>query len=267
MTPNTLISRLAALSALTALGLAACTGGGNAPQLDAAAPAQPDPNSLAMRVLNASPYSIRADAELSDFVNTTAQAAYAANCQGCHGADLQGGPGIPNLVDYDWLWGVTGFESNDAEPVMAIQQTLLYGVRNKDCPDIADVSYYGGCADTRYSEMPGYGALGHSAEQISDLVEKVVALSGGDADAVAVARAENDWAACTECHGEAGMGYKPYGGPDLTDDVWLYGGDRDTLLSVISAGRLGACPPWGKALDAATIKSLAVYIWNTASGV
>jgi cytochrome c oxidase cbb3-type subunit 3 len=259
-----IIRRAAALS-IVAIALPACSPPGDAPA-DGTVVEATDPSDPAVRVLNASPYSIRADTELTEFVNTTARAAYAANCEGCHGADMQGGPGIPNLVDYDWLWGVTGFEANDAEPVMAIQQTLLYGVRNTDCPDIEDVSYYGGCADTRYSEMPGYGALGYSAAQINDLVQKVVDLSGGDADAEAVGRAENDWVACTECHGENGMGYKPYGGPDLTDDIWLYGGDAATLFSVISAGRLGKCPPWGKELDAATIKSLAVYIWNTASG-
>ncbi|HSG66309.1 MAG TPA: c-type cytochrome [Gammaproteobacteria bacterium] len=258
------ISRRDAALSIFAIALAACspppTGQGENSMTSA------DPSSPAVRVLTASPYSIRADAELTEFVNTTARAAYAANCQSCHGAEMQGGPGIPNLVDYDWLWGVTGFEANDAEPVMAIQQTLLYGVRNKDCPDIADVSFYGGCADTRYSEMPGYGALGYSAAQINDLVQKVIDLSGGDADAEAVARAESDWVVCTECHGENGMGYKPYGGPDLTDDIWLYGGDAAAIFSVISTGRLGTCPPWGKVLDAATIKSLAVYIWNTASG-
>ena len=260
-----LVGKLATISSLVALGLTACTGGGEAPVTEAAAP-EANPNDAAGRVLNASPYSIRADAELLDYVNTTAQAAYAANCEGCHGADMQGEPGIPNLIDYDWLWGVTGFESNDAEPVMAIQQTLLYGVRNTECPDIEDVSYYGGCADTRYSEMPGYATLGYSAEQLNDLVEKVIDLSGGDADAEAVARSANDWPACTECHGEDGYGYKPYGGPDLTDDIWLYGGDRDTLMNVIATGRLGQCPPWGKELDAATIKALAIYIWNTTSG-
>jgi cytochrome c oxidase cbb3-type subunit 3 len=242
--------------------LSGCSPGGDDPGTDPAT-AQ---DGLASRVLNASPYSIRADEALTEFVNTTARAAYDDNCAGCHGAELQGGPGVPNLVDYDWLWGITGFEANDAEPVMAIQQTLLYGVRNRDCPDIEDVSFYGGCADTRYSEMPGYGALGFSDEQISDLVDYVVNLGGGDADPAAVARAEMDWLACTECHGENGQGYKPYGGPDLTDDIWLYGGDRDTIYEVIASGRQGECPPWGNVLDAATIKSLAVYIWNQSLG-
>lgn len=253
-----------AIFILLLANLAACAPEPNAPVSPAAA--QTNAADPAVRILNASPYSIRADAELAAYVDTTAQAAYSEHCASCHGPDLEGGPGVPNLIDYDWLWGVTGFESNDAEPVMAIQQTLLYGVRNTDCPDIEDVSYYGGCADTRYSEMPGYGALGYSADQLNDLVEKVIDLSGGDADAAAVARAEADWPVCTECHGETGQGYKPYGGPDLTDDIWLYGGDRGSILSVLAAGRLGQCPPWGKEFDAATIKSLAVYIWNRAQG-
>ena len=220
----------------------------------------------AVRVLNASPYSIRADEALSAFVSSTAEAAIEQHCASCHGSNLEGQPGVPNLVDYDWIWGITGFELNDAEPVAAIQQTLLYGVRNTECPDIEDVSYYGGCADTRYSEMPGYGASGFTDEQIDDLTEYVVGLTGEEADAEAVARSAPLQAICTECHGEDARGYKPYGGPDLTDGISLYGADRETVRDVIENGRLGYCPPWGHELDAATIKSLAVHIWNTAQG-
>lgn len=108
-----------------------------------------------------------ADPELSDYVRETAQAAAAEHCSGCHGNDLSGTLGVPDLTDYDWLWGVTGQETNDVAPVMAIQQTLLYGVRNRDCPE--DQMSYGACADTRYSEMPGYGVPGFTEEQLSDL--------------------------------------------------------------------------------------------------
>ena len=62
------------------------------------------------------------------------------------------------------------------------------------------------------------------------------------------------------------MGYKPFGGPDLTDDVWLYGSDRETIFDVIANGRLGQCPAWGKTLDPVTVKSLAVYIWRKVMG-
>jgi cytochrome c553 len=102
-----------------------------------------DAQTLEMRVLSASPYSIHADEALHAFVQERAQAAIATHCARCHGEDLEGRPGVPNLVDYDWLWGITFQETNDVAPVMEIEQTILYGVRNTDCPDIEDVSYYG----------------------------------------------------------------------------------------------------------------------------
>jgi len=218
-----------------------------------------------VRILNASPYAIAADPELDDYVRDTAQAAVAEHCAGCHGADLSGTLGVPDLTDYDWLWGVTGQETNDVSPVMAIQQTLLYGVRNRDCPE--DQMSYGACADTRYSEMPGYGVLGFTEEQLSDLTEWVLDLAGVDADPAAVARAEPLAPLCAECHGDDSYGYVPYGGPNLRDDIWLYGSDRDIVYDVIANGRLGECPPWADTLDAATIKSLAVFIWNTSLGL
>jgi len=219
----------------------------------------------AERILNASPYAIAADDELNEFVRVTAESAIEARCAACHTADLTGAPGVPNLVDYDWMWGITGEETNDVYPIMAIQQTLLYGVRNRDCPE--DRMSYGACSDTRYSEMPGYGVAGFSDDQIDDLTEWVVAMSGGEADAAAVARAEGTAVICAECHGDDSWGYVPYGGPSLRDNISLYGDDRDTIRDVIANGRLGVCPPWGETLDAATIKSLAVYIWNTSMGL
>src|SRR5690606_9139047 len=109
--------------------------------------------------------------------------------------------------------------------------------------NIIDQSPYGVCPDTRFSEMPGYGVSGaFDDDAIADLTEYVIDLSGGDADPEAVARASENWAICTECHGTDGAGYKPYGGPDLTDDVWLYGGDRMTISDVIRSGRQGVCP-------------------------
>ena len=81
----------------------------------------------AVRVLNASPYAIAADEELGDFVRVTAEAAIGEHCASCHSADLTGKPGVPNLVDYDWLWGITGEEFNDVNPVMAIHRRCSMG--------------------------------------------------------------------------------------------------------------------------------------------
>ncbi len=221
--------------------------------------------SAAERILNASSYTIAAEEELSEFVRVTAEAALDTHCASCHGGDLTGKPGVPNIVDYDWMWGITGQETNDVYPVMAIQQTLLYGIRNRDCPE--DQMSYGACSDTRYSEMPGYGELGFPEAQLNDLTEWVVDMSGGEADAAAVERAQASVGICAECHGDDSYGYVPYGGPSLRDDIWLYGGDRDTIYDVIASGRLGVCPPWGETLDAATIKALGVYIWNKSLGL
>jgi cytochrome c oxidase cbb3-type subunit 3 len=55
-------------------------------------------------------------------------------------------------------------------------------------------------------------------------------------------------------------------GSDLTDDLWLYAGDRGALTASIAAGRMGRCPAWVGKLDAATIKALAVYIWRKVTG-
>jgi len=221
-------------------------------------------SSAALKILNASPYAIAADEELENFMEITAEEAISEHCASCHGANLSGEPGIPDLTDFDWLWGITGFETNDVAPVMAIQQTLLYGIRNRDCPE--DQQSYGACSDTRYSEMPGYGINGFSENQIADLTEYIVSISGGEADQDAAARARNDSLICVECHGEDSYGYVPYGGPNLRDNIWLYGDDRSTISDVIANGRLGQCPPWADKLDAATIKSLAVYIWNKSTG-
>ena len=223
--------------------------------------------SVAERVVGASPYAIKADAEADAFVTATAEKAYAANCAGCHGADMHGKAGVPDLTDFEFIWGITGEETSDVGPVAELEQTIRYGVRNQDCPAVHDQALYGDCPDTRYSEMPAFAALGTlTGEQDRDMTEYVLSLSRQQADAAAAARGKMEFSQCVECHGPEGMGYKPYGGPDLTDDVWIYGKDRGSITASISAGRMGRCPAWVNKLDAATIKSLAVYIWRKVQG-
>ena len=223
--------------------------------------------SVAERVVRASPYALKADAEADAFVTATAEKAYAANCAGCHGADMHGKAGVPDLTDFEFIWGITGEETSDVGPVAELEQTIRYGVRNQDCPAVHDQALYGDCPDTRYSEMPAFAALGTlTGEQVRDMTEYVLALSDQQADAAAAARGKMEFSQCVECHGPEGMGYKPYGGPDLTDDVWIYGKDRGSITASSSAGRMGRCPAWVNKLDAATIKSLAVYIWRKVQG-
>lgn len=219
---------------------------------------------LRAKLLTASFTAINADPALSGLMTSLAETAIADNCAGCHGATLEGSKGVPSLADYDWIWGITGEEVTTTEPIHKIMQTVLYGIRDRDCPD--DTKSYGACPDTRYSEMPSYRQLGLTDPQIQDVVEYVLSLSGQEVDAAAVARAQEHIGACTECHAESGMGYKPYGGPDLTDDIWIYGGTREELFASIADGRMGVCPPWANKLDAATIKALGVYLYRRSMG-
>lgn len=228
----------------------------------AGAVAQPG---LEERFLLASPGAIVADAELAAHMTTLAEGAAAAHCVSCHGADLEGQTGVPSLVDYDWLWSVTGIEMTSVEPVLQIMQTILYGVRDTNCAE--DTKRYGACPDTRYSEMPGYGLAGFSAAQVDDLVEYVLSLSGAEADAAAVERVAGLAVVCAECHGEDGYGVKNYGGPDLTDAVWLYGSSRAEIRDVLFNGRKGVCPPWAPVLDAVTAKALAVWLYQRSIGL
>lgn len=220
--------------------------------------------SLNEQLLLGSPTTIAANAELTAHMTALAEEAVNEHCASCHGSDMKGQIGVPNLVDYDWLWGVTGLEMTSMEAVMEIMQTIMFGIRDVNCAE--ESKRYGACPDTRFSQMPAYGELAFTQQQVSDLTQYVLAMSGQDADAQAVDRASDISVICTECHGEEGYGYKPYGGPDLTDAVWLYGSSPEQIYDVIFSGRVGSCPPWAQTLDAASIKALAVYLYNKANG-
>ena len=94
--------------------------------------------SVADRVVVGSPYAIKADAEADAFVTATAEKAYAQNCASCHGADMHGKAGVPDLADFEFIWGITGEETSDVGPVAELEQTIRYGVRNQDCPAVHD---------------------------------------------------------------------------------------------------------------------------------
>lgn len=225
------------------------------------------------RLLAAGPVAIAADPALQAFVRQTAERAIAQHCTGCHGKDLKGArPGVPDLTDYDTLWNTGAPEEIDATQVMSLQQTLLWGIRSQDCPDSERKKQYGACPDTRYSRMPAYGKDGvYSAAQVADLAEYVLQLGRQPADVAAAGRGRQLYAeGCGECHGADGFGYGAYGGPNLTDQIWLYGGSRTALRNSIangpgSDGAGGQCPAWGDQLDAVTIKALAVYLHGKAS--
>jgi cytochrome c oxidase cbb3-type subunit III len=189
---------------------------------------------------------IAKEPELLSFALAGGKAAFGDNCAPCHGRGADGAKGFPNLNDDDWLWG------GDLE---AVHQTIRYGIRNSD-------------PESRQSDMPRFGKdqlLDKS--QINDVAEYVLSLSGKSTDAAAAERGAGIFAEnCAACHGEDGKGMQELGAPNLTDAIWLYGGDKADVVKSIETGRGGVMPAWHTRLDEDTIKQLAVYIHSLGGG-
>ena len=190
--------------------------------------------------------AIRGDAELLNFALAGGRQVFADNCAPCHGAGGAGATGYPNLADDDWLWGGS---------LADIQHTIRHGIRNAD-------------DRSRTSQMPRFGADGIlKPAEIEAVADHVLSLSGAaaagpGAKAGAALYAEH----CVACHGEKGEGNRELGAPRLDDRIWLYGGDRASVVRSIASARAGAMPAWSGRLDEATIKMLAVYVHALGGG-
>jgi cytochrome c oxidase cbb3-type subunit III len=204
----------------------------------------------ASKLANWSPASGAKSPELLDFALSMGKAAFGDNCATCHGAGAQGSAGYPNLNDDVWLWGGT---------IADIERTLTVGIRSTH-------------PDTRSKEpsdqMPAFGRNALlTNDQIEDLTNFVLNLSGQKADAAAVERARQNYAdQCAVCHGADGKGDRSRGAPNLTDKEWLYGGTADAIRNQIVNGRGGVMPKWEARLDPVTIKALAVYVHSLGGG-
>jgi cytochrome c oxidase cbb3-type subunit III len=175
------------------------------------------------------------------------RAAFKVNCVQCHGSGAAGSPGYPNLNDNDWIWGGS---------LPAIRTTIENGIRHP------------GNDATRMSQMPAFGRDGIlTSAQIGDVVSYVRLVSRQEAPSAAATRggqlfAEN----CAACHGADAKGNRELGAPNLTDAIWLYGGDRAALTQTIGNARYGVMPAWNQKLDAATVNMLAAYVHSLGGG-
>ncbi|MBU2891522.1 cytochrome-c oxidase, cbb3-type subunit III [Celeribacter halophilus] len=183
-------------------------------------------------------------------------AVFRANCSQCHGSGAAGNFGYPNLLDNDWLWGGT---------IDEVAYTIQHGVRNET-------------DEARYSEMPKFGADELLAdEEIDQVVAFAMSLSDPEGDGtnlvggtydveLAAAGAEVFEYNCASCHGEDGTGDIYQGAPDLTDAIWLYGGDHDTVYDTVFNARFGVMPAWGQRLTQAEVNAAALYVHQLGGG-
>jgi len=189
---------------------------------------------------------IRADPALMRVVVETAPALFGDNCAACHGENAAGGPGFPSLIDDDWLWG------GEADTIL---ETLRVGINSTH-------------AETRVSQMLAFGRDGMlTRNEVRTVGAYVRSLSGAEVPedarkAGAVLFADN----CASCHGENATGIAELGAPDLTDAIWIYGGDEARVFETIYGGRHGWMPAWEGRLGLAERKILTIYIQDRGEG-
>ncbi len=193
--------------------------------------------------------------ELHRYAVNGGGAVFRNNCSQCHGTGGAGvqASGYPNLLDDAWLWGGT---------IEEIAYTVTHGIRNEQSPD------------AHWSEMPAFGRdeiLGD--EEIAQVVHYVLQISGREHDAaLAEPGAEVYLDQCSGCHMEDGSGDASQGAPNLTDAIWLYGGDAETLTESIANSRFGVMPAWSEdyraagGLSPAEINAVAVYVHTRGGG-
>lgn len=157
---------------------------------------------------------------------------FANNCAVCHGADAGGNPGYPNLTDDDWLWGGTPER---------IKETLVNG---------------------RIAAMPAWsGILGETG--IANVTEYVLQVAGREHDAQRASLGSKLFSQnCAACHGQDAKGNHLLGAPDLTNNIWLYGGEPHEIRQTLRQGRNGVMPAQRDLLKPDRIHLLAAYVYS-----
>ena len=82
-----------------------------------------------------------------------------------------------------------------------------------------------------------------------------------DADVVALGQRVYQ-AHCVACHGAQAKGNPAMGAPNLTDNIWLYGGLKKTIMETIEKGRAGRMPAHAEFLGEAKVHLLAAYVYS-----
>lgn len=161
----------------------------------------------------------------------TGRSIFLNNCAACHGSDAGGAKGFPNLTDDDWLYG--GEEEN-------IVATLENG---------------------RQGMMPALGA-GMTDEELESVVQFILSHTGRETaskEVVAAGKAKYD-VMCVACHGADAKGSHFIGAPNLTDNIWLYGGEEADIRETLLNGRNGKMPAHKEILSPAQIHLMAAYV-------
>ena len=154
------------------------------------------------------------------------------NCAQCHGSDARGSKGFPNLTDGDWLYGGTPDK---------IKETLIQG---------------------RMGVMPPMAAAVGSPDDVKNVAQYVLSLSGSPHDSLRASLGKAKFGACAACHGIDGKGNQAVGAPNLTDKVWLHGWGEETIVAMVNNGKTNQMPAQKDRLTESQIHVLTAYVWG-----
>jgi cytochrome c oxidase cbb3-type subunit III len=154
------------------------------------------------------------------------------NCSQCHGSDARGSKGFPNLADNDWLHGGTPDK---------IVETITKG---------------------RIGQMQVMAAAVGSPEDVKNVANYVLSLSGSPNDSVRAQLGKEKFVACAACHGVDGKGNQAIGAPNLTDNIWLHGYGEQAIMNMVNNGKTNTMPAQQGKLTDAQIHVVAAYVWG-----
>jgi len=160
------------------------------------------------------------------------QRLFLQNCAQCHGSNAKGAAsGFPNLTDNDWLYGGSGDK---------IKETLILG---------------------RRGAMPAWlNSMGEDG--VAEVVAYTLSLSGRDVDQGLKDAGKARFVVCSACHGMDGKGNQMLGAPNLTDNIWLYGGNQKTVTQTLYYGRNGVMPAFKETLGEDKVHVVAAYVYS-----
>ncbi|MEL6819620.1 MAG: cytochrome-c oxidase, cbb3-type subunit III [Pseudomonadota bacterium] len=196
---------------------------------------------LVSQLLEVDLASLDPQSDLHRYAVARGGSVFRAQCSQCHGSGAAGSKGYPNLLENDWLWGGS---------LDQIAFTVRHGIRNETD------------GDAHWSEMPAFGEL-LEREEIELLADFVPTLANADFTTEAGTLYLDN---CASCHGDAGLGDRDQGAPNLADAIWLYGGDKDSLVETITNARFGVMPAWGQRLNEADVRAVSTYVHALGGG-
>lgn len=162
----------------------------------------------------------------------TGERLFLNNCSACHGSDARGSKGFPNLTDTDWLYGGSPEK---------IEESIVLG---------------------RQGVMPALAAAVGTPDDVRNLANYVLSLSGSAHNAIAAAAGRSKFTTCAACHGIDGKGNPAVGAPNLTDKIWLHGWGEEAIVSIVTQGKTNMMPAQGERFTPEQIRVLATYVWS-----